>query len=81
MIPLNAEDQKWLYYTDEQTRKAIDFNLELMTHCESKKGIDSTDEEKNKLNKIMTDCLEHIKLLDVNFWGRLCPTRDEEIVK
>ncbi len=79
---INSEDPTtWVYYTDETTRQLIDAEMQSMASLESTKGIDSTPQEKRLINDQMTGCLNRIKDLDINFWGRLCPSKDEEVVK
>lgn len=82
MTDPNPEDPNtWLYYTNEAIRKMIDAALETMAKLESQKGADSTTEEKAEINKKMNICLSLIKDFDINFWLRLCPTKNEEVVK
>ncbi len=64
MIKINPEDETtWLYYSDHATREKIDVSLKNLAAFESQKGIDSTEEEKIKLNKKMAICLAEITLV------------------
>lgn len=79
---INPEDATtWLYYTNSKTRIQIDNLLEHLAKLESKKGIDSTPEEKASINIEMNVCLKEIKSLDKNFWLRCCPGLNEEILR
>lgn len=81
MTPIAEDPRTWNYYTTPEIKKQIDFNLEDMASLESNKGIDSTEEEKSAINKLMNDCLSRIKDLDIFFWNRLCPSKEEEEIK
>lgn len=79
--PIRNNPNTWTYYNDPEKRAKIDAHLETMTSLEAQKGIDSTPNEKKLINVELNRNLVKIKELDCFFWERLCPTKDEEVVK